>query len=195
VADQLVSVFDNGSDGPIRTEGQSRALLLDVDEARRTAAVRHEYTSRERLLATAMGSVQTLPTGHVVVGWGTASRTSAFAPDGTLLLAASLPAGIYSYRGQWLDWRSTPHHRPVVEAHPAERGAGKLIYVSWNGATELTQWRVDAGSSPQQLQPIGIAQRAGFETVIPLNSGLRYVAVTALDTLGRPLGRSRTVRM
>jgi hypothetical protein len=83
----------------------------------------------------------------------------------------------------------------VVEAHPAERGAGKLIYVSWNGATELTQWRVDAGSSPQQLQPIGIAQRAGFETVIPLNSGLRYVAVTALDTLGRPLGRSRTVRM
>jgi hypothetical protein len=191
----MLSVFDNGSDGPIRSEGQSRALVLDLDEGRRTASIRREYTSHQRLLATAMGSVQILPSGHVVVGWGTASRTSEFAPDGTLVLAASLPAGIYSYRGQWLDWRSAPHHRPEVRARREPRSGTNLIYASWNGATELAQWRVDAGSAPNDLQPIGIARRAGFETVIPLNSGFRYASLTALDASGSPLRQSHTIRL
>src|SRR5205807_690396 len=92
VTDRTLTVFDNGSDGPTRTEGQSRGLVLDVDELRRTVGVRNAYTNRKPLLATAMGSVQILRSGHVIVGWGTASHTSEFAEDGTLLLDVGLPS-------------------------------------------------------------------------------------------------------
>jgi hypothetical protein len=195
VTDRTLSVFDNGTDGPIQTERQSRGLVLDLDESSRTVGVRNSYTNHKPLLATAMGSVQILPSTHVVVGWGTASHTSEFAADGTLLLDARLPAGMYSYRGLWLPWRSTPHRRPAVRSQRDSRSDTTLIYASWNGATEPTDWRVDAGPTADRLQSVGIAERRGFETVIPLHPELRFAALTALDVAGRPLGRSDTFKL
>jgi hypothetical protein len=195
VTDRILTVFDNGTDGPIQTERQSRGLVLGVDESRRTVGVRNAYTNHKPLLATAMGSVQILPSGHVVVGWGTASHTTEFAADGTLLLDADLPARMYSYRGLSLAWRSTPHHLPAVTASRHRQSGIKLVYASWNGATEVTDWRVDAGSAADQLQPVGIAKRHGFETVIPLHPELRFASLTALDRSGRPLRRSETFRL
>jgi hypothetical protein len=166
-----------------------------VDESRRTVGVRNAYTNHKPLLATAMGSVQILPSGHVVVSWGTASHTTEFAADGTLLLDADLPAGMYSYRGLWLAWRSTPHHLPAVTASRQRRSGLWLVYASWNGATEVTDWRVDAGPAADQLQPVGIAQHRGFETVIPLPPELRFASLTALDVSGRPLRRTDTFKL
>ena len=76
------------------------------------------YTSPQRPLAGAMGSVQILPSGRVFVGWGVASYTSEFTADGTLLFDVSLPDGTYSYRGLWLDWSGTPHQPPAAVAGP-----------------------------------------------------------------------------
>ena len=61
VTDRILTVFDNGTDGPTQTERQSRGLVLAVDEARRTVGVRNAYTHHKPLVATAMGSVQILP--------------------------------------------------------------------------------------------------------------------------------------
>jgi hypothetical protein len=191
--DGLLTVFDNGTDGPIRTAGQSRGLVLDIDESDRTVAVRSAYKHHRPLLATAMGSVQMLSSGDVVVGWGTASHTSEVAADGTLLLDAALPPGMYSYRGQLFAWRSEPHDRPVVTA--AARRDATLIYASWNGATDVADWRVDAGLAADQLHPVGLAKRRGFETVIPLHRHLRFAALTALDSAGRPVRRTDTFRL
>ena len=41
----VLTVFDNGTNGPIDTERQSRGLALDVDESRRNVKVRDAYTS------------------------------------------------------------------------------------------------------------------------------------------------------
>ncbi len=195
LSDRILTVFDNGTDGPIRTEGESRGLVLDLDEPAQTVALSAAYTNREPLLATAMGSVQVLSSGSVVIGWGTASHTTELAPDGRSLLDASLPSGLYSYRGLWLGWTSNPHHRPVARPGRDAQRRTKLIYASWNGATEMTDWRVSAGPSPADLRPVGIAKRVGFETVIPLRGDARFVSVTALDAFGRELRRSRTIRL
>lgn len=40
----------------------------------------------------------------------------------------------------------------------------------------------------------GAQPRAGFETIIPVDSDGPYFAVTAHDSSGRPLGQSATVR-
>jgi hypothetical protein len=76
--------------------------------------------------------------------------------------------------------RSTSDGRTVVDA-------------SWNGATEVSRWRVLAGSEPDRLQAVTVAAKDGFETSIQVASAARYVAVQALDRAGRVLRTSRPV--
>ena len=128
------------------------------------------------------------------MGWGTASHTSEFAPDGTLLFDAGLPAGIYSFRGLWLDWDSAPRQPPALAAGH-DRSGRSLLYASWNGATEVTDWQVDAGLKRRSLSTVGVAERRGFETIIPLHPRFRYASLTALDSSGQSLGRSEIVRL
>jgi hypothetical protein len=41
----VLTVFDNGSDGPLTTEHESRGVVLEVDETRRRVTLRKAYTS------------------------------------------------------------------------------------------------------------------------------------------------------
>ncbi len=190
-----LTLFDNGTNGPIETERASRGLVLEVDEARSAVTVGRAYTGPKPMLASAMGSLQTLDSGEVIVCFGTASHTSEFDKDGRLLLDAALPAGIYSYRGSWGPWESAAHHRPAIAAASGSRSREKLLYASWNGATAARYWRVDAGPSHDSLSPLGIAKHRGFETVIPLDRDARFASVAALDARGRTLQSSATIRL
>jgi len=194
-SDGLLTVFDNGTNGPVKTESESRGLVLDVDESRRRVTVRTAFTSPERLSAGAMGSVQILTPDRVLVGWGVQSHTIEYASNGTLLLDIALPAGLYSYRGLWFPWQGTPHHRPAVAAARNRQNGATLMYASWNGATEVAGWQVAAGARRDELRLLGIAPSRGFETVIPLHAQHRYASVTALDRSGRRLRRSPVVQL
>jgi hypothetical protein len=66
--------------------------------------------------------------------------------------------------------------------------------VSWNGATGVARWTVLAGQNSAALTVAGSQPRAGFETMIPVNSDGPYFAVTAHDSSGQQPGRSATVR-
>lgn len=195
VSQDMLTVFDNGTNGPIDTERQARGLVLDVDESRRTVTVGKAYTTPSRLLPGAMGSVQILPSGEVLVGWGVASYTSEFRADGSRLVDFALPEGMYSYRGLRLPWRATPDHEPAVASARDQQRGTPILYASWNGATNFTRWQVNAGSRHDQLRPVGIAPRRGFETAIPLHRHHEYVSVTPIDHAGKRLKPSRTIRL
>ena len=154
LSDRVLTLFDNGTDGPIKTERQSRGMVLDVDESRREVTLRQAYTSRHPLVAGAMGSLQTLASGRVIVGWGVTSYTTEFAADGTVLSEFALPGGLYSYRGLWLPWTAVPHHRPEIAASRDRRRDATTLYASWNGATEITGWEVRGGSRHDREFPI-----------------------------------------
>ena len=190
----VFTVFDNGSDGYTETESQSRGLVLDVDETRMAVSLRNAYTSPNQL-ATSMGSVQILPSGRVMVGWGTASHTTEFDSDGEAVFDVGLPSGLYSYRGVWSPWAGSPEHRPAVAAGRDHDTGAKLVYASWNGATTVAGWRVDAGARGDELGAVGIARRRGFETVVPLRSDFRFASVTAVDRHGAELARSATIEL
>jgi Arylsulfotransferase (ASST) len=196
VSDRVLTVFDNGTNGPIKTEQQARGLELAVDESRRTATVRHAYTTADRLLPGAMGSVQILPSGHVVVGWGVDSLTTEFTAAGALLFGASLPEGMYSYRGLRLPWAAAPLHAPAVAAGRDGQSGAPVLYASWNGATDVAGWEVNAGSEHDRLRPLGVARRHGFETVIPLKRQPRFASVTPVERSGKRLPQhSRVIRL
>jgi hypothetical protein len=190
-----ITVFDNASDGKHRPRSQSRGILLDVDEHGRNVRLGRSYTHSKPLSSGAEGSVQVLPGGNILVGWGFQGYTSEFTPDGTLVADAHFVAPTSSYRAYRMPWRGRPRDKPAV-AVGGDRTTGKqTVYVSWNGATEVRRWRVHAGADAADLPSVGVARRRGFETAIALGRASGYVAVSALDANGNELARSRTLKL
>lgn len=188
----VLSIFDDGA-SPAK-EAQSRAILLDLDTTAMRATLTQAYTHPAGLLAANQGSMQVLPDGRVLVGWGNLPYFSEFAADGTRLLDGQFPVGDQSYRAFTGDWTGHPADKPAAAAHPNPAG-GSTVYASWNGATQLDSWTVCAGSTAAGLKQVGSQEHTGFETAITVNTAGPYFAVTAHDADGHVLGRSATVRL
>jgi hypothetical protein len=189
-----LTVFDNGDDGRTKTH-RTRGLELGVDERARRVALSRAYVRPRPVDATAMGSARRLGNGHMTVGWGSAPYVTEFDTSGAVLvdLRIGTSSDQKSYRSFRQAWSARPASVPAVTVS-GDRSSGRATaYVSWNGATEVTHWRIDAGSRPTDLRAVGAAPRRGFETAINLGTGQGYVAVTALNAHGRALGRSSVV--
>jgi hypothetical protein len=199
-----ITVFDDGA-GPRQSEPHSRGLVLAVDEGARSVRLAHAYSRPSPVLATAMGSIQPLAGGGVLVGWGTSHYTTAFAAGGAVEREwTTLDPTQLSYRAYRYPWRATPHEPPTLAARAAShRGTtgttgttgGVTLYASWNGDTETAAWQVRAGTSRGDLRAVGHAPRRGFETAIAVDATDGWFAVTALDAHGRAIGSSRPVRV
>ena len=182
---RILTLFDNGT-APL-VEPQSRALVLALDERRMRASVVREYTHLPPVSSRALGSVQLQGNGNVVVGWGVYPYFSEYAEDGRVLLDVAFPRAEENYRALRFPWVGRP-----LEA-PAAARAGGHLFVSWNGATEVASWKLEAGSTPEALRHVLTAPKTGFETRLALPHGARHVAAVGLDASGRRLGRSETL--
>lgn len=173
-----ITVFDNGA-APAE-EKQSRALVLRLDEARKRVTLVRAYTHpRKLVLAHFMGNAQLLADGHMFVGWGGSPFVTEFAADGTVVFDARLPRGGQSYRAFRAPWIGKPTGPPaLVSAHGS-------AYVSWNGATEVTSWRLVEDGRETQTVP-----RTGFETQLHPAATTKRATVIALDARGAELGRT-----
>lgn len=190
VAPNLLTIFDDGA-APAR-EAESRALVERIDPADRTATLVRAYLPPGGLLAGALGSVETLPGGDVVVGWGTAPVFTEYSRAGSLLYEASLPAGDDSYREYRDPWSATPTTRPAVVLSGS--GASTVVNVSWNGATAVRSWRVLGGSTRRSLTTRAVAPDVEFSTSIADPRPGAVVAVEAIGRTGAVLARSGLVR-
>jgi hypothetical protein len=187
-----LSLFDDGA-SPTE-EPQSRAILLALDTTAMTATLKRSYTHPAGLLAANQGSMQVLPDGRVLVGWGNQPYFSEFLADGTLVMDGQFPMPDQSYRAFTADWTGRPATRPTLAARSSPAG-GTTVYASWNGATEVDKWTVLAGTSSSRLTEAGSQERSGFETAITVNTAGPYFAVTAQDADGHLLAQSATVRL
>jgi arylsulfotransferase ASST len=189
-----ISVFDNGA-GPVRSEPQSRGVVLHVDQHGRTAGLVRSYRHPRPILTSAMGNVQTLPDANVMIAWGLVPVLSEFARDGRLIGEVHLPWGYNLYRGFRMPWTATPTDKPVIAARRGSSSRTGTIYASWNGATTVSSWQLSVGPSPHELQPAGVTPRTGFETAIALSGARGYAAVTALDANGTALSTSAPIAL
>ncbi len=190
----LITLFDDGA-GPKRSRSHSRGLVLEFDAARRSVRLARSYRHPNPLLAYAMGNMQVLPDGNVMIDWGNIPLLSEFAADGSLVADLWLPWTNSSYRGFRMPWSGSPTNAPALEATLNPATGSITLYASWNGATSLSAWQVSVGSSASALQPVGVTQRNGFETMIALGTANGYAAVTALDAGGRPLASSVPIKL
>ncbi len=191
-ADGTYMLFDNANlSTPVKWA--SRGLVFSVDEKARTATLLRAFRQPQQRGTTTQGSIQLLPDGNYVVGWGGGiPEVSEFAPGGDLLYDARLVATVQSYRSYRFPWTGQPKQPPDVAV---VSGKGKTtVYVSWNGATDVSTWQVLGGESPKDLGVVASTPPRGFETAIQLPRSTPYVAVSALSDTGEVLGRSKTIR-
>lgn len=200
-SDSTITLFDDASAGLdsgtgfSRTESQSRGVILRVDERRKRVSLAQSYRHPRPLVANAMGSMQTLPDGHALVGWGSKPVASEFAADGRLLADVRLGANHDSYRAFRYPWVARPTDPPAIATRREAATDRRTLYASWNGATAVSHWLLRAGLRPSELRSVGVAKRRGFETVIPLGTANGYVQVRALDSSGRPLASSAAIQI
>ena len=188
---RLISIFDNAAAPPVRP--RSRVLVIALDRRARYARLVREYAHPRQLLAPFMGNAQLLPDGRVVVGWGALPYITEFQRNGQVRFDARLPAGGMNYRAFRFPWRGRPQEPPRLVSRAAS--GRRALYASWNGATEVDRWRLEAGPGRDDLEPVLTRPKQGFETSLPLAAGGGFRVAVALDAQGRVLGRSNALRL
>ncbi|UNI13912.1 hypothetical protein JDV02_000607 [Purpureocillium takamizusanense] len=207
-----ITMFDNHGEVTGRCGGavcHSRGLHLEIDAEAMTARVVREYFHPQGVNSGAMGGMQTLESGNVIIGWGYNPGFVEYTGDGNPVMdiqrgkiGVDPLADMFAYRVGKHPWRGKPTWPPsaAVEA-PNRTTLNATVYVSWNGATDVSSWAVlshdDATriNNPQNL--IATSPRLGFETAIFLgaNHSNRYVAAAALATDGSVMGSTYVMDM
>ncbi|KAI6843065.1 hypothetical protein KC332_g1438 [Hortaea werneckii] len=168
-----------------------------------TVRVIQTFENPSHVRSGTQGSVQTLASqdpatdARVLLGYGLNPVLTEFASNGTVLCdirfgaASAWETGdVQSYRAYKSHWVGKPRDSPRAAIK-----AGK-VYVSWNGATEVRSWLVQAADTVDGdekawrdiLQP---ASRTDFETAIALPKDYRKIKclrAIALDEKGEVCG-------
>ena len=189
LANGHITLYDNGNThGP---PPYSRGVEYVLDEDAMTATLVWEYRNTPDTFGPFMGNLQRLPNGNSLIGWGGSDipLLTEVAPDGTKLmdLNSTIP-NHGSYRAVRYEWHGYPTWSPRLVA--INDGPAIDLYFSWNGATEVTDYEVYAGTTPTTTTLLDTVVRTGFETTyhwLPPSEGFWYFQVLPITGDGSPV--------
>lgn len=196
---RTLTLFDNGANGAEVSSADSRGLLIELDIPARQATVVTSYEHPQGFMSTSQGNLQVLDSGNVLVSWGHSAAFTEYSRAGDLICDVHFGASAYftfgrivSYRVFKGDWVGAPNTLPDAAM------ADDSVFVSWNGATEVAAWRLEAwdGVSLSNTTFVAVDQvdRIGFETKIPFPPEVTsYFRVCALNASGDVLGVTDTL--
>lgn len=191
----VVSILDNakGQDDDFDTQPtyhSSRALVIALDEKNMVATLERQYEAPvPGFHAFRRGNFQFLPNGNKFVGWSEQALQSEHTLEGELIWQARLQVDwMGSYRSyKFANWVGEPVEPPIAVSR-TDRSGSSEVFVSWNGATEVSTWRVFSTTADGRREThITDAQRSGFETTISFEGRAEYVVVEAVDRSGKVL--------
>ncbi len=187
--DGTLTMFDDGA-GPPREHAQSRAIRIALNFKKMTVSLVAQDNHSPSLSSNYEGNAQTLQGGELFVGWGQQPYLSEFNSSGRLDFDARFIAPTNSYRAYRFPWQGEPVTPPAIAVSRGTNGVS-TVYASWNGATNVSSWRVFAG--PSASGPFGAVAGAhahGFETGISVHSEAQFFAVQAVSSSGKVLSNS-----
>lgn len=197
----LISLFDDNSDGSGVPEPPSHGLILQLNYTNRSASLYRSYYHDPNISVASQGNVQSLSNGNKFIGWGQSQYYSEYNEAGNsesdpalnLLYSAQFPDTNYSYRAYRNEWKGKPYYPPSIGL-TYENGQ-VTVYASWNGSTETTKWKVYAGSKRKKLSFVASADKNGFETAIPVSEAGPYFQVKAVNAKGKTIGKSKVLKL
>ena len=186
----ILGMHDNAN-SPLTLKNETTptsGLILKLDMKGHTAvAVKRYENPRNPLYVTAQGSFQVLPNGNVFMGHGLVPEMEEFTSDGRIVATTQFgsvvngvsapPGAALSYRAFKWTWTGCPSAPPAVAAQ--HEGGQLKIAMSWNGATDISGWKVFAGDSSNKLRQVAFVPKKGFETTLLIKSA-HYVQVEAI---------------
>lgn len=189
--DGRLTLFDNGNEHDPQV---SRGATYQLDEEAMTAELVEDLRAEPPVFGAALGSNQRLDNGNQLVSFGSTNVMAEY-EDGEPVFTGTFEEGVATYRTERIDWHATPDTAPdAALGEEVAADGSRMVYMSWNGATDVRRWLVEAGPSEDELVPLGTARRTGFETAAEMRApeGADVYRFTALGPLGIPLG-SRTL--
>lgn len=190
--DGTITAFDDGASPQVHK--QSRVIHERIEWAHKEVKLISSVVHSPALVADSQGNYQLLSDGDSFVGWGQAPFFTEFASNGSILFQAQLPAKGTSYRAYRLPWKGTPASPPAIAVRSSTTAGADDVYASWNGATEVSSWRVLGWDEVSHTTRLASVASAGFETAIPVPSGYRWYAVQAIGPSGKPLATSAAAK-
>jgi hypothetical protein len=95
----------NAGSGALTNLPYSRIDTVQLNPGTRKATLVKTVNQPENLSAPSQGNGQTLPSGDLVVGWGSLPYVSEFSRSGALLFNLQFPAGVNTYRAYRFPWK------------------------------------------------------------------------------------------
>ncbi|KAK5110414.1 hypothetical protein LTR85_001024 [Meristemomyces frigidus] len=183
----IISLFDNDGDGYTATGTESKGLIVAIDHKNKSARVAKQFNfpTPGGHVSPSMGNVEQLQEGNVLVNWGAQSRMAEYSQDGNPIWSADLGLLSRNYRAFKSDWIGQPLQLPALFAAYDATNLSTHVYMSWNGATEVSSWRVYTSNT--EIGPFSLIRETpknGFETVFSDEGLLLWVLVEAMDMLG-----------
>ena len=182
-----VSLFNNMVNGnkikKFQTQGLAFWLPMPAATNKPPVLVKRLETPKEMLFAGTQGSYQMdlgngeeVGKGNGFIGYGLVPIVREYGPanDGSDLrwqAQFGKDKAVMCYRGFKMEWTGTPKNWDPVAVFEDPRVHTPRVYVSWNGATDITGWAVFAGKNERSLKLVGVAKKKAFETVFEMKKG------------------------
>lgn len=192
-ADGTLTVYDNGNQRSPHPFSRAASFTLNLRAHTVTENNNKELRHKPDFYGDATGDAEHLPNGDTFVSWGTTGKATEYNAQGQPVSEITTPM---TYRMLKAPWHAKPKTRPAV-ATAMGSNSRATVYVSWNGATEVANWEVLAGTTANNLRVVATAKRSGFETPITLPSAAStgYVQVRAVNAAGTALKDSAPTRI
>ncbi len=194
----ILSLFDNGSNGYNQTSRYSRGIVLKLDHTDNTVTLLRSYVAPLKLLSASQGNMQLLgansdwSTANSFLGWGNNAYISEYTNDGTMVMQGHFATtGSMNYRAFKYNITTNPTDAPALYTYAHNESAGTVYYMSWNGATQVDQWRMyGANDRNGPWSVIDTVHRNGFETAFTTPTFHAWAMAESIDGDGNPLKNS-----
>lgn len=138
---------------------------------------------QDSITSISQGSLQTLPNGNVIMGYGSNPKIKEFSSNGSTLMTAQFGPNfeVQSYRAYRAPWVGRPNTQPDVFICREQQANSTTtqVYMSWNGATEHSTWSIYAGPTEANTTLAARVEKTGFETVATINGLPEYIIAMA----------------
>lgn len=200
-----MTLFDNH--GTVTNHGDckafcSRGLHLAINDTISPPTVEflREFRHPAQLQAQSQGSVQPLSPsmdglGNVFIGWGRCPSFTEHNSQGETVMdvqfspwhSDEIPDALDNYRAYKMNWSATPWWDPAIAMRKNESGE-LVVYLSWNGATEVAYWVVRGAHDSirgSYDKVVAEGSKTGFETkLIVGETPWQYLWAEAVDEAG-----------
>lgn len=177
----MLSYFDNhNSDPPFNGTAPTSGKIFSLDFKAGTATLLKNITdATEQVYADSQGSFTPLSNGNYFQGFGQIPLIKEFGPSGDRRLRIQFGeiGAAQSYRAFRREWSALPARAPDVVAKNG------TVYVSWNGATNVTDWGIytgDRNTTHAHFKRVAVIPKTGFETSAPIPGNATFLKAAAL---------------